>query len=146
MKENSNGQQQQEVPVLLKVLCVLTFIGSGLTFFSNTVVYVLYKQFVEFFSQHTDLTWMGTKMDFSFFLDINPIYFLLIGLFSAMSFTGAVYMWKLKKVGFHLYAIAQIILLIIPKLFIPQLPFPVFQLAISGLFVYFYSINLKFMA
>jgi len=51
----------------------------------------------------------------------------------------------LKKAGFHIYTIAQILLLIIPKLFIPNLPFPGMELLISFLFVFYYSRFLKIM-
>jgi hypothetical protein len=145
MEMEKLNENQVQRPALLTFLCILTFIGSGLTFLSNTTVYVLYDQFTAYFSQHPNLNWMGTKMDFSFFLNIHPAYFLLQGLLSAMAFTGAVYMWNLRKIGFHFYTFAQLVLLIIPKIFIPDLPFPLFQLGISALFVYLYYNHLKLM-
>lgn len=140
LKEN-----QQYRPTLLTVLLVLTYIGSGLSFFANTFIYVLFDPLKAYFLKNPVLDWMGTKLDFSFFPNLQPAFFLLQGLLAAMALAGALYMWKLKKVGFHLYTLSQLILLIIPKLFIPDAPFPLQQLAISGLFVYLYYNHLKLM-
>ena len=131
--------------MLLQVLCILTFIGSGLAFFSNASLYVFYDWFKDLFLNHPDMILGGSKMDFSFVFKISRYYFLLGGLISLLSFAGALFMWKLKKVGFHLYTLAQIILLILPKIFVPDFPFPLFQLLLSGTFVYLYYSHLKWM-
>ena len=138
-------EPRQERPLFLSVLCILTFIGSGLTLFSNTVIYLMFDQFKSFFSSHPDMTFMGTKMDFSFIFHLNALFFLSQSIFSGLAIAGAFLMWNLKKTGFHLYVVAQLILLIIPKLFIPHLPFPFFQLSISFLFAYFYYKHLPLM-
>lgn len=135
----------QERPMILQVLCILTFLGSGLSFFSNASVYVFYDWFKDLVQNHSDMIWMSSKMDLSLFFEINRFYFLLSGLLFLLSFSGAVLMWKLKKVGFHLYTVAQILLLIIPKFFIPNYPFPFLQVLISGVFVYLYYSHLKWM-
>ncbi len=88
---------------------------------------------------------MGTSMDLKAFFEISPSFYLLQGLLSGVSLTGAIFMWDLKKAGFHIYTIAQILLLIVPKLFIPNLPFPGMELLISFLFVFYYSRFLKIM-
>lgn len=134
-----------ERPVLLKVLCILTFIGSGLSFLSNASVYVFFDWFKDLFLNHSDMIWMGSKMDFSSLFQINRFYFLLSAILFLLSLVGAMYMWKLNKVGFHLYTLAQIALLIIPKFFIPSYPFPLFPILFSGLFVYLYYSHLRWM-
>ncbi|MBN2639614.1 MAG: hypothetical protein JXR65_11080 [Bacteroidales bacterium] len=143
--DNSSSKQPQENPIFLKVMCSLTFLGSGLSFLSYITIYVLHKHLEMFVHQYSNMNWMGTKLDLSFLLTINPLYFLLMGLFSALAFSGAFYMWHLRKIGFHLYTIAQIVMLIIPKLFVPDLPFPYYPMIISGLFIYFYGMSLRLM-
>lgn len=132
-------------PLLLAILCILTFIGSGLTLFSNTVIYLMFDQFKNFFASHPNMEFLGSKMDFSFIFHLNSLFFLSQGIFSGLALAGAFLMWNLKKTGFHLYVTAQLILLIVPELFIPHLPFPGFQLIISFLFVYFYYKHLPLM-
>ena len=137
--------EQQERPRLLAVICILTFIGSGMTLFSNTMIFTFFDQFKAIFSSQGGLNFLGTKMDVGSLLNINPSFYLLQALFSASSLAGAILMWNFRKIGFHLYTSAQIFMLIIPKLFLPALPFPVFELSVSALFVYLYYKHLPLM-
>lgn len=138
-------ETNQKRPVLLSILCVLTFIWSGLMLFSSIVTYLMFDQLKSFFSAHPNIFSWEPQAALHLMFHINPAFFLLQGIFSGLAVAGAFLMWNLKKVGFHLYVIAQLILLMIPKIFIPHLPFPFFQLAISFLFVYFYYRHLPFM-
>jgi len=138
-------EPKQKRPMFLAILCILTFIGSGLTMFSNMSVYLMFDQLKNLFATHSNMVFFGNKMDFSFAFQINKLFYLFQGIFSGLALAGAFLMWNLKKSGFHLYVFAQLLLLIIPKLFISHLPFPLFQLSISLMFVYFYYKHLPFM-
>lgn len=140
-----NTEQTPERARLLTILCILTFIGSGMTLFSNAIIYVMFDQFKAIFISHPNMQLLGIKMDMSSFLNLNPVFFLLQALFSALALAGAFLMWNLRKLGFHLYVIAQLVLLTIPKLFISHLPFPFFELSISAVFVYLYYKHLVLM-
>ncbi|UBM63029.1 hypothetical protein LA303_03395 [Candidatus Sulfidibacterium hydrothermale] len=133
-------------PGFLKVLLILTFIGSGMTMLSNLLIFTFFDQMkMVVTTQMANYTFMGTKMDFTPFFEISPLFYLIQGLLSALSLSGAILMWDLRKLGFHLYTIAQILLLIVPKLFIKGLPFPGMELLISFIFVFYYSRFLKIM-
>lgn len=138
-------ETDQKRPVFLSVLCVLTFIWSGLMVFSSFVTYLMFGELKSFFAAHPNIFSWEPKGAMQLMFHIHPSFFLLQGIFSGLSLAGAFLMWNLKKIGFHLYVVAQIILLMIPKIFIHNLPFPFFQLAISFLFVYFYYKHLSFM-
>jgi len=139
-------EQENIKPQLLKVLLILTFIGSGLTLFSNLFLFGFFDQIKAMLSaQGSSYSFMGTTMDLTPFFQINSVFYLIQGLLSGMALTGAIFMWDMKKKGFHFYALAQISLLIVPKLFIRGLPFPGMELLISFLFVYFYYKFLKIM-
>ena len=132
-------------PELLTVLCILTFIGSGTSLLANGVLYLMFDQLKELIEQQSVFSLMGSDVDLSFLLDIKSGFFLAQLLIYALSLYGAVQMFQLRKIGFHLYAIAQIALLIIPKIFVPVLPFPFFELMVSAAFVYLYYKNLHLM-
>ena len=132
-------------PELLTVLCILTFIGSGTSLLANGVLYLMFDQFKELIEQQSVFSLLGSDVDLSFLLDIKSGFFLAQLLIYALSLYGAVQMFQLHKIGFHLYAIAQIALLIIPKIFVPNLPFPFFELMVSAVFVYLYYKNLHLM-
>lgn len=133
-------------PELLKTLCILTFIGSGSSLIANGFLYLMFDKVKEVIEQQEAFIFMGSELDLSFLLDINSTFFLLQSSFYLLSLYGAIQMFNLRKIGFHLYAIAQIVLLIIPKVFIPVLPFPYFELMVSGVFIYLYYKNLQFMS
>ena len=132
-------------PELLTVLCILTFIGSGTSMLANGVLYLMFDQLKELIEQQSVFSFMGSEVDLSFLLDIKSGFFLTQILIYALALYGAVQMFQLRKIGFHLYAMAQIALLIIPKIFVPNLPFPFFELMVSAVFVYLYYKNLHLM-
>ncbi len=132
-------------PEILTVLCILTFIGSGTSMLANGVLYLMFDQLKELIEQQSVFSFMGSEVDLSFLLDIKSGFFLTQLLIYALALYGAVQMFQLRKIGFHLYAMAQIALLIIPKIFVSNLPFPFFELMVSAVFVYLYYKNLHLM-
>jgi pilus assembly protein TadC len=124
----------------LTVLCILTYIGSGLSIIGG-IVYAL-------FLDEILLTFEANPSEMSQALydslSIMPKgYFAAEALLAAISILGAVFMWKLRKIGFHLYTIANILILGLPIFFgIGQFNF--FNLmAITGPFIAMYALNLK---
>ena len=134
-------------PELLKVLCILTFIGSGISFFSYFVLVFTLDFFrtIEtgemfgFFQSEEEQNML------SMIFSLPKIYFIIHSVLYAASLYGAYLMWNLRKTGFHFYAIAQISLLIVYKAFIPEVPFPFIPLIITVVFILLYYSNLRFM-
>ena len=147
--ESSFQQQENNAqrPVLLTVLCILTFIGSGLSSFANLLLFFYYDVIKNLFESGQFRFMEGTvEMEsFKLVMGITPVFFLFQGILYFISLLGAILMWKLNKTGFHFYAIAQILLLIIFELYVPGAPFPVIPLLISIIFILLYYRNLQFM-
>ncbi len=139
------AEQGTKKPELLKVLLILTFIGSGLTLFSNFFLFAFFPQFKAVMANQGTLTFMGSKMNLTPFFQVSRFFYLVQAFLSGLSFAGAFYMWNLKKIGFHFYTSAQLGLLIVPSLFIRGLPFPGMEFLISFLFVFMYFRFLKIM-
>jgi hypothetical protein len=142
LDENNNNR-----PRLLTVLCILTFIGSGVSFLANGFLWLTQDAWIEAMEQGAFEVLKDTLEieAIELLLHVNPTYFLMQTLLFALSITGAWLMWKLKKAGFHLYTVAQILLLIIGKIYIPALPFPIIPLLIVATFVTLYARNLRYM-
>ncbi len=139
---------EKKLPQLLKILLILTFIGSGLTLFSNFIIFLFFQPMKAMLESQGGLDtyqFMGTTMDLKPFFSISPWFYFTQAFLSALSLAGAILMWQLKKIGFHLYTIAQLCLLIAPQLFVRGMPFPGMELLLSGLFVFYYSRFLKIM-
>jgi hypothetical protein len=128
---------------LLKALCILTFIGSGMSMLANGLLFLTIEPFKQLIKEQGTYSFLGSEINMDFLLDINPLFFLLQSLVLLVSVIGAAQMWNLKKAGFHLYTLSQILLLILPKLFITGLPFPAFELLITAGFVYLYAKSLS---
>jgi len=129
-------------PNLLTILCILTFVGSGLNLFSSIMVAAFFDQFAvlaQDFGEKFNLPGM------ELFLEAKPLYFLASALGYAIAITGAIMMFRLKKIGFHIYTTAQILLILVPMYFFHMSGPSILDIILSGTFVILYSTNLKIM-
>lgn len=110
----------------LEAACVLSFINAVLQFLSNLLWFTAYNamrklsqteeydEMLENFSQDIDLLNSTIQNQ----LAVSRISYLLMALLYAASFYGVLQMWKLRKQGFHIYAIAQLLILIVTAVFV----------------------------
>lgn len=136
-KNNENPVRRSD---LLTLLCILSFIGSGIAAFSNLVLLITYDQMDQvlqdfnFEMEAMNLLLSGGK---SFFLSGFILYMVsLIGVFA---------MWRLKKIGFHLYTAAQLFILILPIVMIPNFQFSIPGMLVTAVFIFGYATQIKFM-
>ena len=136
-------EQKPERSRLLVILCSLTFLGSGINFISSILIALFYDQFVviaEIMSK--SFNFPGLEM----ILEGKSVFFALSVFIYIGSFAGAALMWKLKKAGFHVYLISQILLILLP-MYVFHLPMPSFlDMILSGIFIILYGSNLKYMS
>lgn len=147
--EGHNNQENQvnPRPELLKILCILTFIGSGLSLITNSIMF-LTIDIIRKYYENGRFDFLAKDLDLSnleILLSANSAYFMFQAILFALALYGAYLMWNLKKVGFHFYTIAQIVLLILPQVFLSGFPFPTFELLLSLIFIILYAKNLKLM-
>lgn len=143
MTEELNNATPHERPKQLTMLCVLSFIGGGASILSNLLIYSLFDQIKEFFKDGSTQMLLGSEIDMGFILSINPNFFLWQIVLFSFSVFGVILMWKGIMKGFHLYSISQILLLIIPEIYVPSLPFPLFEILLTIVFILLYYKNLK---
>ena len=142
-QDNLTKEKKSDRPVLLKILCILTFSWSGYQFISNLIVAMFYNQFTMIIKTISK-TFSMPGMDL--ILQSRPLFFGLSAIIYSGSLAGAIVMWKQKKAGFHIYTISQILLILLPMYFF-QLPSPyLFDIIVSGIFVILYSYNLRVMS
>lgn len=141
MEEEQNVEQSKAIrPQQLTILCIITFISSGLYALFFLLISNDYQEMIDALrKEYVD------SPEFSFFLNAPKEFFLLSFFLFAFSVMGAVLMWKLRKVGFHIYTSAQIGILILLIIFFYNDYIPVFEILLTILFVYLYARNLKFM-
>lgn len=136
-KNNENPVRRSD---LLTLLCILSFIGSGIAAFSNLVLLITYDQMDQvlqdfnFEMEAMNLLLSGGK---SFFLAGFILYM--------VSLMGVFAMWRLKKIGFHLYTAAQLFILILPIVMIPNFQFSIPGMLVTAVFIFGYATQIKFM-
>ena len=140
--EQPTGFTPVKRPNLLTILCILTFIGSGLNFVSSLFIGAFLNQFVPVAQ---DIAERFKLPGLDVITEGKPVFFFVTALLYAITVGGAILMWKLRKNGFHIYTIAQILQILAPMYFY-HLPSPSFiDKIISGTFILLYATNLKLM-
>lgn len=125
--------QSGQVPTMLKVLCILTFIGSGLSALMYLLLIIGLGAVLANIPGAASMGGVG-----------GGTVMLIVGLIlAAASIYGAIQMMKLKKLGFFIYTGAQVIMLILGPIMGGGFSFV--GLIITAVFVVLYALNLKSM-
>ncbi len=138
-----NEEGTPKRPVLLTVLCVLSFIYSGFACLSAMVTPMFSDVVIEFLksSPNNDETALNQMITV---LQAGWGFHLLTAALALCSVFGAILMWKLKKTGFHLYALSNLGALFVPTLMLGiQISWEGILLTAS--FILLYAFNLKYM-
>lgn len=145
--ENSFEEEKQVAkrPAFLTVLCILTFIGAGFSILSELVVLFLPSSFMDgMSSQFAEM--LGEEKaeeivtSFTLASKLAPYQLIL----SILSLTGAIMMFQLKRMGFYLYTLAQVLLVVLPGLIGGQ--WSILGAAFwSIVFIVLYAVNWKSM-
>jgi hypothetical protein len=137
MDEIDSNEKGRRRPQLLSILCVLSFIGSGLVAVSSFFTYLFYDVVVEAIATGE---FDEEMLALDFFATISKEYFILHGMLMVVSFTGVWQMWNLRRSGFHLYALSQILVLIASSIYLynPAGISPMFDMLVTTLFILLY--------
>jgi len=151
MENRTNNNQQARRPQLLTVLAVLSFIGSGLSLFSNLMTILFYDTIVNINIEELEELYPAMFADPTFQNSLSIIaeagrsFFAFSTLAYAGSLFGVYKMWHLQKEGLHYYAISQIVILLLPLIFI-SMKMPVMpSVLLTTLFVLLYFRSFKMM-
>ena len=137
-----NPFEEKQRPGFLTFLCVLTFIGSGISLLSNLISPLFAPIFIEVV-QSSPL-FSGSIEIYEQMLETPIWQFYLLALFCATSILGAVYMLKMNRIGFHIYVISQLAqmcigLFIIGGFFKPTM----FSVVVAVMFISLYGMYYK---
>lgn len=164
---NQEVQENKKRPVLLTVLCILSFIVVGFGFLgilfsiiggkpSPEQIESTYNVSIQAADDMRDrqIIWVAEILeqgaDLVAYQQHRYWSVLLINILTMTTgFIGVLFMFKGRKLGFHLYIIYNLLsiggtFLIVPSHMVP-LPSVIMNLVVSGLFIFLYSLNLKWM-
>jgi hypothetical protein len=128
-----------------RILCIGTFIWSGWFAFSTFVCGIFFDGLGPAIKSSPISLPPEILDSLPLLLAAGRWFFISTAVFNGLSLFGAIKMWNLQKSGFHFYAIAQIILLIIPMIFIHGSTEMLLQAMVSATFIFAYASNLKYM-
>ena len=138
-----NSSNRYERPILLKVLCILSWVGSGIQIIVSTLYSLFINESVkqEMYSLLPNEEMVDMYKDIFNLMDKTSIWYLILYLGNV----AFVYMiWNFKKIGFYGYCLIQLLILLVPY---SVNPFDFNQLLISTIFpvifIVLYGINLK---
>lgn len=142
--ELTNGTEPKERPTFLKVLCILTFISAGLGCLMSLITPLIADMYINFLqnSPNYDEVKMADAIKL---LQAGWEYYAPSFLLALISLSGAILMWKLKKLGFHLYTAANLGLLFIPTLVV-GIPISMVAIVITIIFISMYAVNFKYLS
>lgn len=140
MDLNQNNSNAKVRSNLLTFLCILTFIGSGLSSFANFMVFSTFDE------MQIAIEEIAEKFPAVLTIFKGGRQFFLAGfILNTISLLGALQMWKLRKIGFHIYTAAQLFILILPAVVIDTTLISIFEIMITMAFVFGYFSQLKLM-
>lgn len=140
---NNNENLMAERPTFLKVLCILTFVSAGLSSIMALITPLIADRLIEFIQSLPNQD-EAEAADAIRVLTAGWGYYSLLFVLSVASLVGAILMWQLKKIGFHIYALANSAALFVPMLMF-SMPFSWFGIMVTAAFIALYAMNLKFM-
>ena len=140
----TNGNEPVKRPDFLTALCILTFIWSGFVSLFALIVLLFSELMIDILknSPNYDET---TMKDMITLLQAGWAYYAPTLILSLGSLIGAILMWKLKKIGIHVYALSNLALLFVPTLVL-GIAISWFGILITSGFIALYAVNLKQMS
>ena len=127
----------------LSTACVLSFMGSGFSAFGLLIIFLLYYDIPKLAA--IDPSMMGNKELVDFINSAGRGFFISMSLLNLVSLTGAILMWFLRKPGFHLYTLSQLLMLLLPFFMVSGYSLPLPNALLTTAFIFLYSSNLSIM-
>lgn len=161
-----NQTQTQARPVFLTVICIISFVGLGMSIISNLVnlafgsfssaLYPLIQSSFEDALNEIDAAEptasLFVEQIFNSVLKIFEVMPVLAGVglvLAVVALVGVIMMWNLKRTGFWLYSGSKVVMIIYPMILMGA-NFITTMILLSGffvaaLFITMYGLNLKAM-
>ena len=153
------GAQPVKRPIGMTILLVLSLVNACMQIFSNLFMFVtapILKEMMESGELEDSVIPMLSSVDetmvesfssmMELWMGIPTVYFLITGVLFIGSLVGVVKMFKLQRLGFHIYSISQILILINAVAFVysnmPQNPF-FSEFLTTAMFILIYHLYFK---
>lgn len=136
-------QQFQSLRRSLRIVLVLSIIGSGSNGLSSMFLAATLPSLQQLFNSGEVSLPQEMMYVYDVLLSAPRLYYVCLAILSVMSLAGVIMMWQLRKNGVHLYTVAQLLLLIVPVLFLGKSYLAIGDVMLTALFVAFYIFSFR---
>ena len=127
----------------LRFVLILSIINGISCFFGYLMLGINLDTLSQTYNEKIELFPDYMRASTEMMLRLPRMFDILTGLLFGMSFIGCLMMWKIRRTGFHLYTIAQLLIIIVSLLFVGKEFSNVGSLMMTALLVVFYLIMQK---
>jgi hypothetical protein len=134
IQESENQPVKSARPQMLTVLCVLSYIGSGLAGFAFFSIWSVYHEVMPALAEQEVLL-----PGMEYLISAGRNFYLAGFILYFLSFIGVSLMWRMRKSGFHFYTGAQVMVTLLPVVYIDGFPFSFLEWMVTALFIILYA-------
>ena len=127
----------------MHIVLVLSIIGSGMSLLSYLLMGCLMPVMKSMFQTGAMLYPDEATVMLEQIFETPRSYYLSCALLYAMSLGGVLLMWKYRKSGFHLYTLAQLLVLLVTILFLGRERLMLGDVMLTLLFIIYYYLSLR---
>ena len=102
----------------LRILLVITFISAGLSALVYLIMGVSLPTVQNYYAANPSVLPEQFTTVMERMMEVPRTYYIGCALLFGLEVLGAAFMWNLRATGFHCYALARLLLLIVPLLFL----------------------------
>ncbi|MBR1548549.1 MAG: hypothetical protein IJ637_07485 [Prevotella sp.] len=129
--------------VILHILLVLTFIFAGSSCLSYTMVAASQEQLIQLYAANRSLFPEEVYLTVQSMLELPRGFFAACAILYLLEVVGGILMWRLRPSGLHCYAIARLLLILVPLLFIGKGSVNIGEIMFALLYILVYWMLLK---
>lgn len=134
---------KQQSKVGLCILLVMSIIYGATMFLSSCIMAVALPSLDKIYSANQSLLPAEFFTAWERMAAIPRPFYAAMALCGALSVTGCILMWNLRRSGYHCYAIAQLMMLVLPLLFLGKSYLGIGDVMFTALFLLVYYFQLK---
>ena len=130
-------------PTTLRILLVLSIIYGSMLFLSGTMMALTLPSLDAIYRANQSLLPSEMFTMWQRAAAVPRLLYAALALLGLCSVGGCLLMWKFRRSGYHLYAIAQLLMLVLPLLFLGKDYLGLGDLMFTALFLLLYYRQLK---
>ncbi|MBO4599749.1 MAG: hypothetical protein J5641_03315 [Bacteroidales bacterium] len=150
MTQEEFSQQRYKASLrTLHILLILSFVYTGMWFLchsmlgltgpdARTTMVEVYQTLAEKNETYSSFALMCEQL-----FAVPQWYYIICALLDAISFLGMLLMWRIRKNGFHCYALAKLLLMLLPLLFLDRSYVGIGDMMLAVLFIVYYFFLMK---